>query len=111
MSLLLVLELGFFSVLVSRLRAAAHALFPPEGEEKKGKFEAERHAASRVPACNKCVPIDDGRMLTGDHPALMARFTRHNAHNQTARGATCRTTPVITGTPRQVPTLVDRFCA
>ena len=35
---------GFFSVLVSRLRAAAHALFPPRGEEKKSKVEAERHA-------------------------------------------------------------------
>src|SRR5437764_488282 len=38
------LELGFFSVLVSRLRAAAHALFPPRGEEKKSEREAERHA-------------------------------------------------------------------
>ncbi|MEO6857647.1 MAG: hypothetical protein ABI323_03545 [Solirubrobacteraceae bacterium] len=37
------LELGDFSVLVSRLRAAAHALFPPEGEEKKSKVEARRH--------------------------------------------------------------------
>jgi hypothetical protein len=26
-----------------RLRAAAGALFPPEGEEKKSKIEAERH--------------------------------------------------------------------
>ena len=39
------LELGFFSVLVSRLRAAAHALFPPKGEEKKSESEAERHAS------------------------------------------------------------------
>jgi hypothetical protein len=38
------LELGFFSVLVSRLRAAAHALFPPRGEEKKSMLEAECHA-------------------------------------------------------------------
>jgi hypothetical protein len=37
------LELGFFSVLVSRLRAAAGALFPPKGEEKKS-IERERHA-------------------------------------------------------------------
>jgi hypothetical protein len=37
------LELGDFSVLVSRLRAAAHALFPPEGEEKKCKVETKRH--------------------------------------------------------------------
>jgi hypothetical protein len=44
MSLLLFLELGFFSVLVSRLRAAAGALFPPKGEEKKSKVERERHA-------------------------------------------------------------------
>jgi Helix-hairpin-helix motif len=29
--------------LVSRLRAAAGALFPPEGEEKKGKLEAQSH--------------------------------------------------------------------
>jgi hypothetical protein len=36
-------ELRFFSVLVSRLRAAAGALFPPRGEEKKSKVEAERH--------------------------------------------------------------------
>jgi hypothetical protein len=43
MSLLLFLELGFFSVLVSRLHAAAGALFPPKGEEKKSKFERERH--------------------------------------------------------------------
>jgi hypothetical protein len=39
----LLLELGFFSVLVSRLRAAAGALFPPKGEEKKSKVERERH--------------------------------------------------------------------
>jgi hypothetical protein len=43
MSLLLFLELGFFSVLVSRLHAAAGALFPPKGEEKKSKVERERH--------------------------------------------------------------------
>jgi hypothetical protein len=30
--------------LVSRLHAAAGALFPPKGEEKKSKVEAERHA-------------------------------------------------------------------
>jgi hypothetical protein len=27
----------------SRLRAAAGALFPPKGEEKKSEFEAESH--------------------------------------------------------------------
>jgi hypothetical protein len=43
MSLLEVLELGFFSLLGSRLRAAAGALFPPRGEEKKSKVEAECH--------------------------------------------------------------------
>src|SRR5262249_22927959 len=32
------------SRLVSRLHAAAGALFPPKGEEKKSKVEAERHA-------------------------------------------------------------------
>ena len=37
----------FFSVLVSRLRAAAHALFPPRGEEKKSEIEAERHSAKK----------------------------------------------------------------
>jgi hypothetical protein len=37
------LELGLFSVLVSRLHAAAGALFPPKGEEKKSKVEAKRH--------------------------------------------------------------------
>jgi hypothetical protein len=37
-------ELGDFSVLGSRLRAAAGALFPPEGEEEKSKqVEAKRH--------------------------------------------------------------------
>jgi hypothetical protein len=36
-------KLGFFSVLSSRLRAAAGALFPPRGEEKKSQVEAERH--------------------------------------------------------------------
>jgi hypothetical protein len=30
-------------MLVSRLDAAAGALFPPKGEEKKSKVEAERH--------------------------------------------------------------------
>jgi hypothetical protein len=30
-------------VLFSRLRAAAGALFPPKGEEKKSKVDAERH--------------------------------------------------------------------
>jgi hypothetical protein len=30
--------------LVSRLHAAAGALFPPKGEEKKCKVEAKRHA-------------------------------------------------------------------
>jgi hypothetical protein len=35
-----------------RLRAAAGALFPPRGEEKKSEFEAEchlRHSLSSVP--------------------------------------------------------------
>jgi len=32
-------------VLGSRLHAAAGALFPPEGEEKKSKVEGERHRA------------------------------------------------------------------
>jgi hypothetical protein len=41
------LELGFFSVLVSRLRAAAHALFPLAGEEKKSQVEAESHLGRR----------------------------------------------------------------
>jgi hypothetical protein len=36
---LLLLGLG------SRLRAAADALFPPEGEEKKSKVEGVRHRA------------------------------------------------------------------
>jgi hypothetical protein len=35
--------------MVLRLRAAAHALFPPEGEEEKSEVEAERHLPSRVP--------------------------------------------------------------
>ncbi|MDQ6806549.1 MAG: hypothetical protein M3065_16640, partial [Actinomycetota bacterium] len=38
-----ILELGFFSVLGSRLRAAARALFPLAGEEKKSKVEAKCH--------------------------------------------------------------------
>jgi hypothetical protein len=41
-----------------RLRAAASALFPPEGEEKKSKIEAERHrldsVALRAPCWNLC---------------------------------------------------------
>jgi hypothetical protein len=41
------LEIRFFSVLVSRLRAAAHALFPPRGEEKESKVEAECHALDK----------------------------------------------------------------
>ena len=36
------LELGFFSVLVSRLRAAAGALFPPKGEEKEKRARSAR---------------------------------------------------------------------
>jgi hypothetical protein len=39
------LELGFFSVLGSRLLAAAGALFPLAGEEKKSKVEAKCHRA------------------------------------------------------------------
>ena len=34
-------------MLVSRLRAAAHALFPPKGEEKKSEIEAKHHAAAK----------------------------------------------------------------
>ena len=41
------LGLDVFSVLVSRLRAAAHALFPPRGEEEKSEIEAERHSADK----------------------------------------------------------------
>ena len=37
-------------MLVSRLRAAAHALFPPRGEEKKSKVEAKRHAGLSLPS-------------------------------------------------------------
>jgi hypothetical protein len=33
----------FFSAFGSRLYAAAHALFPPRGEEKKSKIEWECH--------------------------------------------------------------------
>jgi hypothetical protein len=43
------LGLGFFS-LISRLRAAAGALFPPEGEEKKSEVEAESHVGVKIPA-------------------------------------------------------------
>jgi hypothetical protein len=43
------LGLGFFS-LISRLRAAAGALFPPEGEEKKSEVEAESHLGVKIPA-------------------------------------------------------------
>ena len=49
MSLLSFLDLRFFSGWL-RLRAAAGALFPPKGEEKKSKVEAERHAPRSVPA-------------------------------------------------------------
>jgi hypothetical protein len=35
-------------VLVSRLHAAAGALFPPKGEEEKSKVEPRRHAANSV---------------------------------------------------------------
>jgi DNA uptake protein ComE-like DNA-binding protein len=34
-------------VLFSRLRAAAHALFPPEGEEKKSEVKQERHSGGK----------------------------------------------------------------
>jgi hypothetical protein len=44
MSLLGISKLRFFSVLVLRLRAAAGALFPPRGEEKKSQIETQRHA-------------------------------------------------------------------
>jgi len=37
-------------VLISRLRAAAHALFPPKGEEEKSEIEAERHSVGSVPS-------------------------------------------------------------
>jgi hypothetical protein len=36
------------SVLVSRLRAAAGALFPPKGEEEKSKVESARHPEQRI---------------------------------------------------------------
>src|SRR5581483_6716108 len=38
----------FFSDVISRLRAAAHALFPLAGEEKKSKVEALRHSTQSV---------------------------------------------------------------
>ncbi|MFZ0976200.1 MAG: hypothetical protein WAN22_28510 [Solirubrobacteraceae bacterium] len=44
---LLSVSISAFSVLVSRLRAAAHALFPPKGEEEKSEIEAERHSADK----------------------------------------------------------------
>jgi hypothetical protein len=37
----------FSLLLFSRLRAAAHALFPPEGEEKKSEVKQERHSAPK----------------------------------------------------------------
>ena len=45
-SLLSGLSCGFFSVGL-RLRGR-HALFPPKGEEKKGKGQRERHAAAKA---------------------------------------------------------------
>jgi hypothetical protein len=35
-------------MLISRLHAAAGALFPPKGEEKKSEVEAERHQGKRL---------------------------------------------------------------
>jgi hypothetical protein len=43
MSLLVEISSCGFSVMGSRLVAAAHASFPPEGEEEKSEVEAERH--------------------------------------------------------------------
>jgi hypothetical protein len=43
-----------------RLRAAAGALFPPKGEEKKSQIEAERHrrlAYQRLALAQGCVGI------------------------------------------------------
>jgi hypothetical protein len=46
-------------VLVSRLHAAAGALFPPKGEEEKSKVESRRHAANSVstPATRHDLPM------------------------------------------------------
>jgi hypothetical protein len=58
-----------------RLRAAAGALFPLAGEEKKSKVEAERHrfhslasaARARVNDCND-VPASDRRQQPAHQP-------------------------------------------
>jgi hypothetical protein len=62
-------------MLVSRLRAAAHALFPPEGEEEKSKGEFERHLRQGYRPPQKCVKstprvFDHGSPLTAAAEAL-----------------------------------------
>ena len=58
-------------MLGSRLHAAAGALFPPEGEEKKSKVERERHRRKGYRLCRLNVNSGGGGLLS--HPLRCAQ--------------------------------------
>jgi len=66
------LELGLFSGVISRLRAAAHALFPLAGEQKKSKVEALRHSTHSVamPSSRATAALLTGAAARSAEPAV-----------------------------------------
>jgi hypothetical protein len=53
-----------------RLRAAAGALFPPKGEEKKSQVERERHVAQDISnGDSRCKAVWLSTGIAGVHPA------------------------------------------
>ena len=116
------LELRFFSVLVSRLRAAANALFPPKGEEKKCKVEAECHARASVPGARRGPrggarparrPGAPGRLAPAPTRTSSARSRRRTWRAGSACGAASlvgRSAPTAAGAPSfAVDATVERF--
>ncbi len=110
------LETRFFSVLVSRLHAAAGALFPPKGEEKKSKVEARRHAPDSVPTVRKRHDLlsmnrrwdHDKTLPRGDAPGTQRRPARAPPERPRVPGDTGRRTAACVSTRRPTHLIVVR---
>ena len=60
-------------MLVSRLHAAAGALFPPKGEEEKSEVEAERHVANKPTNAPRCC----NRRATYEPAGILCDMSAH----------------------------------
>ena len=88
----------------SRLHAAAGALFPPEGEEKKSKVEGERHRPTGYRSRTRASTVEGAaclaRPLQLTHPQSV---TETPATNPSLVAISCTS---VSGTPASVVTII-----